>query len=249
MGYLLLSWPGLRHGYVWQLLTFQFLHAGMLHLVFNLISLYFFGRVTEERLGQAHFLTLYFASGVAGGLLQVGLGAIWPLQFGGPVLGASAGIFGLIAAFALLEPDGIILAFFVIPLRAKYLLYIEGAVALYYMLTPSSGIAYAAHVGGMLFAIGYIKWVVRSSHVWPKWNLFQRKQRSERMLQAATIRQPLSKLRRELKVSATEELPSGEFISQEVDPILDKISASGIQSLTERERRILQAARDKMSKR
>src|SRR5579863_5779182 len=72
--YLALSDQGLRQGYVWQLLTFQFLHSGILHLFSNLIGLWFFGRFVEDRLGKAHFLKLYFLSGVAGGLLQSALG-------------------------------------------------------------------------------------------------------------------------------------------------------------------------------
>ena len=90
--YLELSAGGLGHGYIWQLLTFQFLHLNLTHLLFNLLGLWFVGRYTEERLGTATYLKLYFLSGVAGGLLQAALGWALPNHFGGPTLGASAGI-------------------------------------------------------------------------------------------------------------------------------------------------------------
>src|SRR5512138_782292 len=74
--YLALSIEGLRHGYVWQLLTYQFLHGGLIHLLLNCFVIYFFGREMEYVLGARKFLMLYFASGVAGGLLQVGTGLV-----------------------------------------------------------------------------------------------------------------------------------------------------------------------------
>src|SRR5579862_6686530 len=68
--YLALSWEGLKHGYIWQLFTFQFLHGGVLHLLFNCWVIYVFGREIEMALGVRRFLTLYLSSGVIGGLVQ-----------------------------------------------------------------------------------------------------------------------------------------------------------------------------------
>jgi membrane associated rhomboid family serine protease len=247
--YLELSIDGMRHGYIWQLLTFQFLHDGVAHLASNLLGIWFFGRFIEERLGHAHFWKLYLLSGVAGGLLQTALMFVSPVHFGTSVVGASAGVFGLIAAFAVMEPDATLMAYFFIPLRAKYLLYIELGVALYFIIGPTSHVAHAAHLGGILFAIAYIRWGLDLSRNWSDWNPLQRKMRRERMIKAATIKPSLASLRRRPRPDVPTDLPSDEFISKEVDPILDKISAHGIQSLTDRERAILQAARAKMSKR
>lgn len=247
--YFALSNEGLRHGYVWQLLTFQFLHAGLGHLVSNLIGLWFMGRFIEERLGKPSFLRCYFLSGVAGGLLQFGLTWIFPSHFVDvPVVGASAGIFGLFAAFATLEPYGQVMLFFLIPVRASYLLIGSIVVTLYFVIRPSGGnMAHAAHLGGILFGIAYIKWGMESAPAWNDWNPLRRKLRREKLLRAATIKPAL--LRRRPKPAEQQELQSEEFISKQVDPILDKISAHGIQSLTDRERQILQAARARMSKR
>src|SRR3954451_15153293 len=105
--YFVLSLSGLKQGYIWQLLTFQFLHMDILHLAGNLITLFFFGRAVEEALGKSSFLKLYLLTGVAGGLFEMAgrfflvdhLG-LSPSHFAGQVLGASAGVYGIIAAYA-----------------------------------------------------------------------------------------------------------------------------------------------------
>ncbi len=104
MEYGALSLDGLKRGFIWQFITFQFLHGGLPHLVLNSLGLYFFGRPLEGELGRREFLKLYLFSGVLGGVLQALLGLTVP-RFGGPMVGASAGICGLVAAFALLAPE------------------------------------------------------------------------------------------------------------------------------------------------
>src|SRR5437867_4849876 len=113
-----LSLDGVRRGFLWQFLTYQFLHGGLPHLVLNSLALYFFGRPLEEMLSKGTFLKLYLLSGLAGGVVQVLLALVSP-RFGVPMVGASAGICGLIAAFALLSPDSTIYLGFVLPIRAK----------------------------------------------------------------------------------------------------------------------------------
>jgi membrane associated rhomboid family serine protease len=246
--YFALSNRGLSQWHVWQLLTYQFLHANPGHLVSNLLGLWFIGRPAEERMGKSGFLRCYFMSGVAGGVLQAALTWLFPLHFGlAPVVGASAGIVGVFAAFATMEPYGEMLLFFLIPVRMRYLLIASIAVSLYFVLVPSGSMAHAAHLGGILFGIGYIHWGMNSAPAWDEWNPLRRKLRREKMIRAANVKPAL--LRRRPKADEPQDLPSEEFISKQVDPILDKISAHGIQSLTERERQILQAARARMSKR
>ena len=69
--YLALSWDGISSGYIWQILTFQFMHGGILHILVNGLVIYTIGRPLEEDLGKKRFLQLYLISGVAGGLAQV----------------------------------------------------------------------------------------------------------------------------------------------------------------------------------
>jgi membrane associated rhomboid family serine protease len=241
--YLALSKGGIQSGFLWQLITFQFLHGSVGHLLGNGLGLYFFGRTVEARLGTKEYLRIYFLSGLGGGALQLLLAWTVPNFFGGYVLGASAGVLGLIAAFALMEPEATIFLNFFIPLKAKYLLWIELGISLFFVLMPAGrGVADAAHLGGILTAIAYLRWSLHRPSV--EWNPLKSRQRKRELVQAAS-----KAVRWRPRASGNADLPSDEFISREVDPILDKISAHGIHSLTPREREILEAARTKMSKR
>ena len=77
----------------WTIITYQFAHGGVAHLLFNMLGLFFFGSRLEAHLGARHFLGLYFASGVAGALLSF-------LSYGTPIIGASAAVFGIFLGFA-----------------------------------------------------------------------------------------------------------------------------------------------------
>jgi membrane associated rhomboid family serine protease len=243
-----LSLDGLKQGFVWQLLTFQLMHGGLLHLLLNCFAIFMFGRAVEEALGRRGFITLYLAGGVVGGLFQV-LGALVSERFfGGEVVGASAGAFALIAAFAVLYPERplTLLLFFVVPInmRAKYLLIGSGLLAVLGMLVPGSGVAHAAHLGGMLAGVAFVRWAGEWN--WPRLRLPVR-QRARPVLVSSGARK--ASAYPPPRDDSADELPAAEFISKEVDPILDKISAHGIHSLTDRERKTLEAARKKMAKR
>ncbi len=155
-----LSVPGIRSGYLWQFLTYQFLHGGILHLVLNCWGLYLFGQEIEDRLGRFRFLKLYLFSGIVGGVVQVICALLAPKLFGAAVVGASAGVFGLIAAYAALFPERqlTLLLFFVIPvtLRAKTMLLWGVIIALAGSLFPFDHVAHAAHLGGMLGGLLYL---------------------------------------------------------------------------------------------
>jgi membrane associated rhomboid family serine protease len=248
--FLPLSLDGLRHGYVWQLVSFQFMHAGFLHLFFNCLVIYMFGRPVEDALGTKNFLILYFLSGIIGGLCQILAGILLKGIFAAPVVGASAGGFGLTSAFALLFPDQIILLFFVLPLRAKYFLWLSIALAVYGILFPSQNpagpsIAEAAHLGGIIVGVVFVKYAVHWHWQWPQ----LRRPRPKTIRTLVKVPSQKAGLWGRSREEYEEELPPQEFLSKEVDPILDKISAQGIQSLTDRERRILEKARSKMGKR
>ena len=246
-----LSLEGLKHGYLWQLVTFQFMHAGIMHLLLNSIAIFFFGRALEDALGKKRFLQLYFTSGICGGLLQMAGALVFPTHLGGSVVGASAGGMGLIAAFATMFPEQrlTLLLFFVIPIsiQAKVLLWISAGLAVFGIIVPSDNVAHAAHLGGMLAGIGFVRLLLHTRISFSGWHPFRRNPPAREVVNA-TSRRPIWR-RAKSPAPAREELPSAEFISREVDPILDKISAHGIHSLTDEERRILDAARKKMAKR
>jgi membrane associated rhomboid family serine protease len=230
--FLELSNNGISHGYVWQLITYQFLHANLWHLLGNMIAIYFFGRAVEERLGPATFLKVYFISGIMGGLMHVLMSWIFPEQFGMWVSGASGAAFGLIAAATMRDPDATIFLSFIVPLKAKYFLWGAAVISFFCMFLPKSTIAHETHLGGLLAGVIFMRWNALVSTLFPALG-------RGRGFAAHDFVQPKSKRRRP-------ELGREEFISKEVDPILDKISAHGIQSLTPQEREILESARAKM---
>jgi len=239
--YLGLSWAGLRHGYVWQLLTFQFMHANLLHIILNSLGVFSFGFAVEQILGTKRFLWLYLLSGGVGGLVHVLGGLVWPSHFGVlsdmvgnhfyvPMVGASAGLFGLIAAFALMFPerDLTVFLFFVLPVTvsAKVLLGVSLGISILGVAIDTSNVAHGAHAGGILGG-------------WLMLRLFARQSR-----------RALYQSEREAEPPPRKVVKSGtDFVSKEVDPILEKISQQGIQSLTASERKILDEARKKMEKR
>jgi membrane associated rhomboid family serine protease len=244
--YLALSLEGLKHGYVWQFLTYQFLHAGWLHLLFNCVAIFFFGRSVETILGRNRFLALYLASGIIGGVVQMLFALALPQNFGGSVVGASAGASGLIAAFAVLnwqERFTLLIYFIPVTICGRTLFWASVALAALGLLTPNSGIANAAHLGGILTGFFYVRRIANGG--WPHWN-FPARRSEPRQLAAA------GKGKKKFWSSAPaadEDASTDEFLQNEVDPILDKISAKGIQSLTARERETLEKARAKMAER
>jgi len=243
-----LSLQGLRDKHVWQLLTFQFLHLGPwpFHLLFNCIGLYFFGRSVEEAIGTRSFLKLYFSAGFFGGVVQILTTWLLPNHPDGWVVGASAGVMGLIAAFARLFPMREItmfVYFFPITLRASYFFWFSLLLSAFGTLIPFGGMAHGAHLGGLLMGVGYLRWSESNPQLFR--SPFASRRRKRQLVQAAA---QITRWRGRQDDSSAQ-LPPEEFISKEVDPILDKISAHGFQSLTPRERQILEAASSKMTKR
>ncbi len=239
--YLALSLDGLKRGFVWQLLTFQFMHAGWLHILVNSVAIFFFGRPVEQAFGARKFLALYFSSGVVGGLVQM-IAALAIPSFGVPVVGASAGGYGLVAAFAMLywEQRFTVFIYFLFPanISGKILFWGCIALALVSMLFPNN-MANAAHLGGILTGALFARQIIRGGFSLPSF-------RSQSPEFVST------KPRRKLWGSAPppdDDSSPDDYLKSEVDPILDKISAHGIQSLTSREREILEKARSKMTKR
>jgi len=245
--YCALSRDGLTHGFVWQFLTFQFLHLGPWHFAGNMIGLFFLGRALEPMIGGRQFLALYLSSGLVGGIFQSVLGLLLPNVFGIEVVGASAGIFALLAGLATLEPDMEMLAFFLLPVRVKYLAWFGAIVAAFYILVPANpGIAHAAHLGGMLGGFAFVRLFIQHRWHMPQWR-FAVRRNPPRVL--AARRATKKSFWNATPIPPAEDLTPDEFLQKEVDPILDKITARGIQSLTAREREILEKARSKMNRR
>ena len=241
--HLALSRAGLFHGEVWQLLTYQFLHSAPApwHLLFNCLGIYFFGRRIEEVFGSRRFLGIYFLSGVGGGIVQVLL-TLLPRHVDIPVVGASAGVCGLIAVFCSIHPMEEIQAwiyFFPITIRAHWFFKFLLGFSIFGVLVPYGYVAHGAHLGGLLLGMAYVHGGQKSDQIFG-WLM--------RPFQVGK-RTPVSRLARYTPWPAQKNKPAktaASFISREVDPILDKISAQGFDSLTDEERKVLEAARKMM---
>ena len=238
-----LSVDGLRHGKVWQLLTFQFLHSTPWpwHVLLNCLGLYFFGRPVEEIVGEKKFLLLYLLSGVAGGVLQVLVTGVLPRHSDIPVVGASAGVCGMIAIFCSINPMQELTTwvyFLPINIRARYLLLFLTGFSLFGTLVPFSGLAHAAHLGGILTGLGYVHFGARFSEDSLSWLPWPRRWRRDSAAPGS--------LAKHARWRRARPDPQRESMAEEVDRILDKISAQGLDSLSDKERNLLETARQQM---
>jgi len=228
------SGEGMRRGFVWQPLTYMFLHSGIWHILINMFVLWFFGREVEYFIGPKYFTRLYFLGGLAG----AGLWLVFNFHSPVPVVGASAAVLGCVIAFATLFPDREItlLVFFILPvtLKAKYMALIAIAFDVVPLLSGTeTTVAHLAHLGGAAFGYLYIKQLGYGAT--PIWLL-----RLQRFAQSLRPRQRSH--------SPPRYGSSEEFIRREIDPILDKIAREGMHSLTRQERKILESAKDLMQK-
>ncbi|HEX8876428.1 MAG TPA: rhomboid family intramembrane serine protease [Phycisphaerales bacterium] len=225
---------------VWRFVTFQFLHADVLHIFFNMFGLYIFGGVVERYLGSRRYLAYYLVTGIFGGLLYLVLNLLGYLalrsgmppipgllfhQTTVPLVGASAGVFGVIMACAKIEPNSIVqLIFPPVSLRMKTLAYgFVGLALINLLFTGKNAGGEAAHIGGAI--AGY--YFIRNSHLLA--DFFDVFSDSRKLPKPGKRRSGWSWLR-----SASPTAPSAE-----VDRILAKVRASGIASLTEQEKKIL----------
>ena len=233
-----------RSGWVWQLVTFQFLHGNFPHLFFNGLGVWMFGRPIEAAFGGRRMVGLWLAGGLVGGLLQLGVGAAFPNQFSSEMVGASAGLMTFLAIFCRLEPDARILLALIVPVPARFLFYLSVGVALFFTLVPSrDGVAHAAHLGGLLFGwfwvqVGYHRgeglWN-RLSERWHQWRL-ERRPRPSPAAAPGRILKPT--FRSKPVAERPEALSDAEFIARD-----------GIASLTPAERKTLEDARQKVARR
>lgn len=149
-----------EHGWIWQIVTYSFLHSGLGHIFFNMLTLWFVGALLEQDWGARRFLELYFFSVLGAALTSVGLsyGHLLSLTPGTSTVGASGGIFGVLIAFAVLFGE---MEFWMFPLpfriKAKYLAAIWILVALVGSLMGGGNTAYVAHLGGIFFGFAYVK--------------------------------------------------------------------------------------------
>jgi membrane associated rhomboid family serine protease len=134
----------------WQLVTYAFLHGGLVHIGFNMLALYMFGSAIEQVFGGRRYLVYYLVCVVSAALTQLIVAAVANAIY--PTIGASGGVFGLLLAYALYFPHNrVMLLFPPIPMPARVFVVLYAALELYLGVTGSQeGVAHFAHLGGML---------------------------------------------------------------------------------------------------
>ena len=144
---------------LWQLVTYLFLHLNFQHIIYNMLSLWFFGADLEYAWGTQKFLKYYFFCGIGAGITVVVANYLLPA--GAPyssTIGASGAIFGLILAFVLMDPERIVNFNFLFPIKAKYMGLIIGGVTFLLTITDTGGgVSHFAHLGGALWGFIFLK--------------------------------------------------------------------------------------------
>ena len=208
----------------WGILTYMFVHGGFWHLFFNLLALFFFGPPIEERWGSKEFIKYYLICGLGGAALS------FVFAFNSAVVGASAAVYGVMLAFAMLYPDMPIYIWGIFPVKAKWLVIALGALSFFSAVGGSAdGVAHFAHLGGFAAGFLYIKLDSATGSPMSKLQKMVARRRLKVIPGQATKRDEPRPPRRRAE----------EEMLDEVDRVLDKISTHGMASLTAEERRLL----------
>lgn len=184
---------GIFSGFLWQPVTYLFLHSGFMHIFFNMFALWMFGAALEREWGRRRFLKYYFITGVGAGVFSVIVTTItvsagWmvagrfdPMAI--PTIGASGAIYGILLAFGLLFPNTPILVMFLFPIPARIFVMIFGALAFLSALSgPGSGVSHVAHLGGMVIGYVYLRGdrlFYRTAGSYYQWRRQQRRRKFE----------------------------------------------------------------------
>jgi len=245
----------------WQLISYQFMHQtfyfnvdgsytlAFSHILFNMFALWMFGASIEDVFGSKRFLIFYLLAGISAGLLQLFISPLLGAPLGATV-GASGSIYGVMVAYAMFFPDNLIFLYFLIPVKAKYLI---GFLIVFEFLmidSASSGVAHLAHLGGALFAFLYIMFD-KNSYVSLK-NLFNKSFYYKSKPKRDIFTNPFSRSSQidndvqDANYYDINKKDDYEVSQEEIDKILDKISQSGYQNLTDHEKKILFQASKKM---
>lgn len=233
----------------WRFLTFQFLHANFMHLLSNGLGLWLFGNIVEQQLGGRRFLAFYLTCGVCGALMylllnaagqmagQGTLPAVLPYDLRTPLVGASAGIFGIALAAAKIAPDvRVMLLIPPIPVTIRVLAWVYVGIAVVVLFTGGNNAGgEAAHLGGAI--AGFV--LIRNLHLLRDFfDVFTDSRKRAARAGAA-------KKAARSEPSAAVARSASSSLEAEVDRILAKVQAQGLHSLTEREKRTLQEATQK----
>ena len=214
----------------WRLITYMFVHGGAFHLIFNMLWLWWMGRMVEETIGPRSFSVIYFGAGIGGALLQIAVATFFGSNI---VIGASGAVLGTLVAFAYLFPTTPIMLLFLPPIEARFV--VAGLVALDILfLGAGDNVARIVHLGGagtgyLLVKMHYEGYDL-SSLVRPIEQMFKGKGKSSK-------KKKRQKNRDMYAVTDVEIMEEKD--ADELDEILEKISKKGYDGLTKEEKQKL----------
>jgi membrane associated rhomboid family serine protease len=237
------------HGQVWRLLTYSFLHAGILHILFNMLFLWWFGNEVEDLYGPKEFLAYYLISAVLGGIAF----QLWALRDPHAVcLGASGAVTAVMVLYALHYPSRI-MYFWFIPMPVWMFVAIQVGMDVFGFLGSMKGVhsttAVTVHLAGAAFGFAYYKLHWRVLNWLPDLSSWRRNQARRRTkLRVYREEEPV---RTPVAVAAPPQssVDLDEQLEAKLDAVLQKVSQSGRDSLTESERQILVRASEIYKKR
>lgn len=218
----LVPYKVLHEGAVWQLVTYMFLHGGLMHVGFNMLALWMFGAQLERVWGTREFVRYYLITGIGAGLINL---AFTPNSII-PTIGASGAIFGLLLAYGVLFPNNIIMIYFIIPMKAKYFVALFALLEFLMMRSsPLDGVAHFAHLGGI--AVGYL--------------YLKGKPLAQTLFSRASQQVEEHKEAKQIQLHA-QHLADVQSIRSEVDYLLGRVSRVGFENLTSDEKSRLEEA-------
>lgn len=228
---------------IWQIITYQFMHADFMHILFNMFMLWMFGIEIEHIMGSRKFLLYYLLCGIGAGLLHVLFSPVLSdtLAY---TIGASGAVFGVMIAFAMFFPDRYIFIYFLIPIKAKYLIAIL-VVFEFLSVNEPSVVAHLAHIGGALTGFIFLLLDKRNNFSFKTFlNIFKKSKSFDSYGGFRNSRFSRPKNDDEIEDAKFYDMNNSKkdeiiVTQEEIDRILDKISQSGYQNLTEREKKIL----------
>jgi membrane associated rhomboid family serine protease len=208
----------------WAVVTYMFTHGGFWHIFFNMLALFFFGPPIEERWGSREFIKYYVICGLGGAALS------FLFAFNSPVVGASAAVYGVMLAFAMLWPDMPIYIWGIFPVKAKWLVIFLAFVSFFSAFSAApDGVAHFAHLGGFAAGFLYIKLDNATGNPLNKMKRLISRRRFKVVPGATGPKPEPPKTKRR----------GEDRVLDEVDRVLDKISTQGMASLTPEERTLL----------
>lgn len=217
----------------WRLITYMFLHASPLHIIFNMLWLWWMGRAVEEQLGPRNFSVLFFGAGIGGALINTAVVAL--LGGGNVTIGASGGVLGIMVCFAMMFPRMPIMLIFLPPIEARFI--VAGLILIDVLfLGAGDNVARIVHLGGAFTGFVLLKLYYSGYHydLWIELFMkkFKRKPKKSAGSSGGTGRRGAMHSVSDAEVVDEEE-------QSELDRILEKISKEGYEGLTDKEKKAL----------